>query len=380
MYMMKKTIVTGVWLIALLLSSSSCLSNKNNEKKETGENQTRTVETENLLKNLTTITARGFMFGHQDDPLYGVTWEGDSARSDVQSVTGDYPAVMGFDIGGIELEAANNIDKVSFDIIRNEMIRHYERGGMITVSWHARNPLTGGDSWDVSSKEVVRTILPGGEQHALFLGWLDRAAAFFNSLTTAEGTKIPVLFRPWHEHTGSWFWWGKDLCSVEEYTALWEMTRSHLDRAGVNNLLYAYSPDLQGAGEIYMERYPGDDYVDLLGLDGYHRNNEEGIEAYVSSLDTILSFMTEEGAKRDKPIALTETGLEAIPIADWWTRVLLPVADRYPISYVMVWRNARERPDHYYAPYPGQLSAADFVTFYQHSKTFFSRDIPNLYK
>ncbi len=162
---------------------------------------------------------------------------------------------------------------------------------------------------------------------------------------------------------------------------LWEMTRSHSLTVRVwTTCLYAYSPDLQGPGEIYMERYPGDDLVDLLGLDGYHRDNEEGIEAYQSSLNTILSFLTEEGKKRDKPIALTETGLEAIPIVDWWTTVLFPVLERYPVSYVLVWRNARERPDHYYAPYPGQLSADDFVTFYEHPKTLFSKDILNLYQ
>jgi len=61
-------------------------------------------------------------------------------------------------------------------------------------------------------------------------------------------------------------------------------------------------------------------------------------------------------------------------------RYMNPVLDRYPVSYVMVWRNARERPDHYYAPYPGQLSADDFVVFYQHPKTLFSNDIPNLYQ
>ena len=372
--------ITGLLLSAILLAGISCVERKSSGNGEEMISPQRTTETEKLLVNLKAIAADGFMFGHQDDPLYGVTWEGDSGRSDVQRVTGDYPAVMGFDIGKIEHESEKNIDNVSFDIIRREMIRHYERGGMITVSWHADNPLTGSDSWDVNSDNVVRAILPGGEKHTLFLGWLDRAAAFFNALTTEEGIKIPVLFRPWHEHTGSWFWWGKDLCSVEEYTALWEMTRRHFDSAGVNNLLYAYSPDLQGAGAIYMERYPGDQYVDLLGLDGYHRNNEEGIAAYQSSLNTILSFMTEEGRKRDKPIALTETGLEAIPIADWWTSVLFPVLDRYPVSYVLVWRNARERPGHYYAPYPGQLSADDFVTFYQHPKTLFSKDIPNLYQ
>lgn len=378
--MNKRKILTGSLLSILLFTGSSCAEKKSSCEGEEMSRPQRTAETEKLLYNVKAIAVDGFMFGHQDDPLYGVTWEGDSGRSDVRSVTGDYPAVMGFDIGKIEHGSEKNIDNVSFAIIREEMIRHYERGGMITVSWHVDNPLTGSNSWDVSHNDVVQSVLPGEEKHELFIGWLEKAAAFFNSLTTDDGTKIPVLFRPWHEHTGSWFWWGKDLCSVEEYTALWEMTRSHFDRAGVDNLLYAYSPDLQGPGEIYLERYPGDDYVDLLGLDGYHRNNGKGIEAYQSSLDTILSFLTEEGAKRNKPIALTETGLEAIPIADWWTGVLLPLLERYPVSYVLVWRNARERFDHYYAPYPGQLSADDFVTFYEHPKTLFSKDIPNLYQ
>ena len=343
--------------------------------------KTLTPETQNLLKNLKVISGKGFMFGHQDDPLYGIGWEGDDGRSDVKSVVGDYPAVMGFDLGRIELGNEKNIDNVSFEKIRQEIIRQYQRGGMITMSWHMNNPLTNGDAWDVKKGEnAVASVLPDGQNHDKFLRWLQSAADFFNSLKTEDGTKIPIVFRPWHEHTGSWFWWGKDLCSPEEYQQLWKMTVDFMQEKGVNNLLYAYSPDIQGPGQIYMERYPGDEYVDILGLDGYHRNNEAGIESFQNSLNTILSFMTDEGKKRNKPIALTETGLEAIPIANWWTGVLLPIVGKYPISYVMVWRNARERENHYYAPYPGQKSAADFIKFYHYPKTFFCKDIPNLYK
>lgn len=370
----------NVIIVIMLFAGISCVKKTSSDNKELISLTPRTTETENLLQNLKEISTKGFMFGHQDDPLYGVYWEGDSGRSDIHSVVGDYPAVMGFDIGKIEHRSDKNIDNVLFTIIREEIIRHYKRGAMITISWHVDNPLTGGDSWDVSSSEVVRAILPGGSNHDLFLDWLDRAAVFFNTLITEDGTKIPILFRPWHEHTGSWFWWGKNLCTVDEYNALWEMTRSHFDSAGVDNLLYSYSPDMQGPGEIYMERYPGDEYVDLLGIDGYHRNNEEGTEYFVSKLDSILSFMTEEGARRNKPIAITETGLESIPISDWWTEVLLPLTNRYPISYVLVWRNARERPNHYYAPYPGQKSETNFVKFYDNPRTLFSKDISSLYE
>lgn len=348
--------------------------NQNNRLK------TLTPQTQNLLKNLKVISEKGFMFGHQDDPLYGVGWEGDEGRSDVKSVVGDYPAVMGFDLGRIELGNEKNIDNVSFEKIRQEIIRQYRRGGMITMSWHVNNPLTDGDSWDVKTEGVVFSILPGGQNHDKFLGWLQHAADFFLSLKMEDGTKIPIVFRPWHEHTGSWFWWGKDLCTPEEYRQLWKMTVEFFRKKEVNNLLYVYSPDIQGPGQIYMERYPGDEYVDILGLDGYHRDNEAGIESFRNSLNTILSFMTDEGKKRNKPIALTETGLEAIPIANWWTGVLLPIVDKYPISYVMVWRNARERENHFYAPYPGQKSAADFIKFYHYPKTLFCKDIPNLYK
>lgn len=163
--MKKRSIISGLLLSIFLLTVISCMEKKSSGNREKMSSPKRTAETENLLRNLKAIAATGFMFGHQDDPLYGVTWEGDSGRSDVQSVTGDYPAVMGFDIGKIEHESEKNIDNVSFEIIREEIIRHYQRGGMITVSWHADNPLTRGDSWDVSRDDVVRAILPGGVKH-----------------------------------------------------------------------------------------------------------------------------------------------------------------------------------------------------------------------
>jgi len=339
-----------------------------------------TTETQNLLKNLKSIPSRGFMFGHHDDPLYGIGWSGDTDRSDVKSVVGDYPAVMSFDMGRIENGQPNNLDKMNFEKIRQEIINQYNRGGMISISWHINNPLTDGDAWDVKTPGVVTSILPNGKNHKKFLDWLQKGADFLKTLKTADGTKIPILFRPWHEHTGSWFWWGQNNCTTDEYIQLWRMTHDFFDNQGLNNLLYAYSPGTEGAGDIYMERYPGDEYVDLLGLDGYHRDNEKGVESFSKSLNTILAFLTEEGKKRNKPIALTETGLEAIPMVNWWTEVLLPIVEKYPVSYVLVWRNAFDRSNHFYAPYPGQLSASDFVKFYNNPKSLFCKDILNLYK
>lgn len=337
----------------------------------------RTAETEILLANLKKIPLKGFMFGHHDDTNYGIGWDGEDGRSDVKSVCGDYPAVISFDLGYIELGDTVSLDNVPFSKIRREILNQYKRGGMSSLSWHLRNPLTDGDSWDVSDTTVVKSVLPGGSNHAKFTGWVNKVSAFINSLRAEDGVKVPVLFRPWHENTGSWFWWGEKLCTPEEYKALWRMTVDILRGDGVNNVLYAYSPSSDSQDTIqYLKRYPGDDLVDVIGFDTYQFDRDN----YLANLEKSLVVIDSIGRVHNKIIAVTETGYEGIPDATWWTGTLLPTIEKYPIAYVLVWRNARERVTHFYAPYPGQTSADDFVNFYQHPKTLFAADVNSLYK
>ncbi len=369
-------------LITFILFASMATGCKaKTEKTSITETQTKnlTTETLNLLHNLKSIPEKGFMIGHQDDPLYGIGWEGDADRSDIKSVVGDYPAVMGFDLGRIEIVLPNNLDNMSFERIRQETINQYKRGGMSTFSWHINNPMTDGDSWN-NTPGAVKTILPDSVNHEKFTQWLQRGAEFLKTLVTEDGTKIPILFRPWHEHTGSWFWWGQDNCTAGEYKQLWILTHDFFQSQGLDNLIWAYSPGSVSTEAEYMERYPGDEYVDVFGFDTYHNNSPNGTADYTKTLDTMLTIITKLGKEKNMPIAVTETGLEAIPIADWWTNVIFPVVDKYPVSYVLFWRNARERENHYYAPYPGQISAEDFVKFYENPKTLFSKDVQNLYK
>ena len=145
---------------AMMILAASLLTACGSSKKEQSVNEetaaARTQETENLLANLKKIPSKGIMLGHHDDTVYGIGWEGEEGRSDVKSVCGDYPAVISFDLGELELGNAANLDKVPFDKIRKEIINQYQRGGMVSLSWHARNPKTGGDAWDVSDTTVVK--------------------------------------------------------------------------------------------------------------------------------------------------------------------------------------------------------------------------------
>ena len=224
----------------------------------------------------------------------------------------------------------------------------------------------------------------GGENHEIFLTWIDRVADFLNSLQTSYGVKVPVLFRPWHEHTGSWFWWGQNLCSTEQYKALWVLTENRLKEDGVTNALFAYSPGSEywEHEEMYLERYPGDEYIDVIGFDHYCTAQEGdtlGLKKYTEQLEILLTTLCCVAEKHGKVPAITETGYESVKCDNWWTTFLQPACDKFPIAYVLTWRNAHDKPGHLYAPYPGQQSAEDFVAFYNADKTLFVQDLNGLY-
>ena len=324
----------------------------------------------------TTASESKVMFGQQDFPFYGFLWEGETGRSDVSDVVGDYPALLGVDLGEIELGGKANLDGVLFSDMRARIIEQHRRDGLVTISWHARNPLTGGDAWDVSSNKVVESVLPGGSEHAKFTDWLNRVAKFIASLKDG-GAKIPVIFRPWHEHTGSWFWWGQGLCTTEQYVALWRMTVETLRRKGADNMALAYSPASVQERERYMERWPGDRYVDILGIDAYHSDGEHNAEHFRENLSANLAMMQAIAEPKGKLIAVTETGSEGLPMAEWWTGVLYPAIKDHPAAYVLVWRNANntKKNNHFYAPYPGQGSEADFRKFHEMQQTLFAKEI-----
>ena len=156
--MRKVKFVTMMLAVSLL---TACGSSKKEQSVNEETAAARTQETERLLANLKKIPSKGIMLGHHDDTVYGIGWEGEEGRSDVKSVCGDYPAVISFDLGELELGNAANLDKVPFDKIRKEIINQYQRGrAWFSLSWHARNPKTGGDAWDVSDTTVVSPSCP----------------------------------------------------------------------------------------------------------------------------------------------------------------------------------------------------------------------------
>jgi mannan endo-1,4-beta-mannosidase len=192
-----------------------------------------------------------------------------------------------------------------------------------------------------------------------------------------------MIFRPYHEFDGYWFWWGKPYCTVAEFKALWQFTVSYLrDSLNVHNFIYAFSPDNTfGTEDAYLQRYPGDAFVDMVGIDNYNDLGRYG-KYNLDSAIIKLKIVSDYAMKAGKLAAFTETGLESIPNPAWWTEVLLKAlqSKKMAFTYVLVWRNDATSATHFYAPFPGQSSVPDFLKFYNDPYTLFEKDLKNMYK
>jgi mannan endo-1,4-beta-mannosidase len=310
-----------------------------------------TFETKRLFENLAKMSGDKMLFGHQAAVIEGVGWN-KIGISDVAQISGQLPGVVGFDfVYMFEYPDWHKEDR--FHLAKVKEV--YDQHRIVTFSWHVFNPITN-DGFD-GDEAAFQSVLPGGSKHQDFLAQLDFIADFAHKAIGSDQKQIPIIIRLFHEQNGTWFWWSKS--SDADFVRLWKFVVEYLrDTKKVRNFLYAYSPDKFQTAEEYLAKYPGDDWVDLMGLDCY--------AASVSDCVPMLGIVVDEATKRKKISALTETGVEGVPNPKYWTENFLdPIrldAKAKQIAYAMVWRN--ENVTHHYAPFPGHSSVPDFLQMF----------------
>ena len=298
------------------------------------------------------------MFGQQNCGHIGVSINAtDGTESDCKNLTGSHPAVAGIDtLSFLGYEGKmNDLIKVVKNLRRQNVI--------VTLSSHMPNFSLGGDEFydyspNITDGDCGKRIMPGGDLNEKYLRFLDLIVEFASGCIDVEGEKIPMIFRPFHECNGDWFWWGKDYLSDEEYKELFRYTVDYLiGEKGVDNLAIAYSPNGPVSGEKdYLLRYPGDEYVDILGLDLYHDKPHKG-DGFFNKLTSSLDVIYFLANQRNKIAALTETGYRSLEtengyfeglapadntMPDWFTLLLEAITSSdggSHIAYMLLWAN-----------------------------------------
>ena len=256
------------------------------------------------------------MFGQQNAGHIGISIDRfDGTDSDVKRISGTHPAVVGIDtlsFTGYEGEFSQAV-AVTKQLHRENVI--------VTLSMHAPNfalcdAKFTGYSPNRTEPVIVTEIMPEGRYHADFLRYLDIIAEYARAVTDDRGENIPVIFRPFHENNGSWFWWGADHCTVYEYKELFRFTILYLQKEkGIHNFLYAYSPNGPFADESeYLLRYPGDDFIDIIGFDMYH-DRPSASDTWMETLTGTCRQVCAVARDRHKVAAVTEAGLRMLDTA-----------------------------------------------------------------
>ena len=296
-----------------------------------------------LLAYLDSISGQGTITGQHNFPNDGSRW-----TDRAYDLTAKYPGLFGEDFG---FSAGDDKDSVlSRPAMIEEVKRQYKNGAVIALTWHAVRPT---DDEPVTFHDSVQGHLTDYEWHqlltpgsALNKRWCDQVDVIAGYLRQLRDAHVPVLFRPYHEVNGNWFWWGyrpgKD-GSAALYRQIFDrfVNVHHLD-----NLVWVWNVNAPGgsAGPI-VDYYPGAAYADVVTMDIYGEFKQE----YYDSMIALAA---------GKPIALAEVGgLPSVQV----------LAQQPRWTYFMVWSGLLEGS-----------SAPDLIQSIYHAPQTINRDDPRL--
>lgn len=203
----------------------------------------------------------------------------------IQEKTGHWPALLGVDYADF------GRGSLTYDAPNKAAIEFWKQGGLVTVSAHLYNPANpkGGGLRD-KGVDLDALLADGSETHTRWMGELDLLAKGLQELKEAG---VVVLWRPFHEMNGGWFWWGAQ--EPEKFIKVWRQMFDYFTQTKkLDNLLWVYGPN---HGKQTAAFYAGDRYVDLIGLD-----------AYTDFVDTDHIKGYAEIAAIKKPFGITEYG------------------------------------------------------------------------
>lgn len=281
---MNKKIIAALSAIALAFSVSACSGNAEaadeiarvtesaassaalKKVENSLSNPNATKEAQKLFDYICETYRNGIISGQQES-----TWMGSDQYEFeyIYEKTGKYPAIRGLDYMNDDFKGVN---KRASD--------WYKRGGIVTICWHCGSDFSG--SWDECMKTEIadwdKALTEGTAEYKKLIDGMDKAA---EALKELKDQNIPVLWRPFHELDGGWFWWSKG--GAENFKKLWTvMYDRYTEHWELDNLIWVFG--FSGNNKDYDKWYPGDEYVDIIGADSYSDGANEKLYQSVEKI------------------------------------------------------------------------------------------------
>ncbi|MDN3688339.1 glycosyl hydrolase [Cyclobacterium jeungdonense] len=289
-------------LVSILFIQSSSVLGQKTGAYQAPVNPNASAEAKELLRMLYDYSGKYVLSGQHN-------YIGDESKhsEETEEITGEYPVVWGSDFGFADSTNAKDAVYHRHALVA-EVNERFKTGNIITLMWHACRPTDeepctwkGSVQNELSEDEWNDLIRPGTRTYQNWANQVDEIAVYLKQLELAG---IPVLWRPYHEMNGDWFWWGQKP-GENGYRQLWKNLYHRLtDYHQLNNLIWVWNANATLARNkmAYDLYYPGNDYVDILATDIYGGNYKK------SDHDQLLEL------GNGKPIAMGEVG--AFPNTD----------------------------------------------------------------
>lgn len=384
----------AIYFLLFLSLFTSCNDDNTGNTDDNTPTPQHSEEKIKFVNNLVRIANEGKMIiGHQSTNVSGIGWRyndfpsGD--KSDFKDVSNKMPAIMGWEFAPNGLSFVNNYEGIPYDKIIQLCNKNSANNGINTFTLHPDRFDRAGGSWSTGPGSV-QAILPNQAKHEIYKKYLDDMAAYLLQLKLPNGKPAPFIFRPFHEMDREWFWWGSTSCSNEDYIALFRFTIDYLRSKNLPNMVVCYAPATPLDATEYLRRYPGDAYVDVLGIDLYHLstapNSNNG--ANWDFIKGKLQILQQVGNQKNKPIAWTETGQQNLTSNNYFSQLTQLINDNnIKLSYLMFWSNATTTVDSsgglgYYIPYSAMNNntlKTNFINFTNQSNYIFQNSQEAIY-
>lgn len=249
---------------------------------------------------------------------------------------GKRPAIYACDYARGWDTAHNPADLIDYGCNATLKNIYTNQGGLVQISNHLPSPIPwngGGLNAAIQNWQYAAILQPGHNYRTRWLQILDKVAA---GLADLQSAGVTVIYRPLHEMNGEWFWWGNtsynanDVSRQQHYRDLYiDMFNYFTYHKGLNNLIWVFSPDAKRDHKTAF--YPGDAYVDIVGLDAYTS----------SPYDSAIQSGYAELTALNKPYAFAEIGPDSSTQGNYdYQAFINAIHSHYPKTiYFIPWNN-----------------------------------------